>query len=280
MNQSQNFSAPRRPVQPTGSGASAGSFASASAPSQQDELHMADSITSPQRQQLSPQDYAPQITLDQHGSAPSPGHYQSANSVPNVLQPGGLTARPAAVTTNAAPVLPTIPLQEPLLPQIQQHLPQQQQEFHSPSNRPPLSMSSHAYSRSSPTAGGYDSSSNYHPYTPTTPGGTASGPSSSQFMSPQDVAKYNAAGTGRNMSHAPLGLADIRPRADSSMSDGAPGATGYDIQSQQPGTSNYLAPWAIYAFDWCKWNPQANSAGKVAVGSYLEDGHNFVSISN
>lgn len=284
MNQSQNFSAPRRPVQsvqPAGSGANAaGSFASASNPSHQDELHMAGSIASPQRRHLTPQGYAPQITLQQSGLGPSPDPYQSGNSIPNVLQPGGPTARPAPVTANSAPVLPVIPHQEPLLPQLQQHLHQQQQqsqEFRSSPNPPPLAMSSHAYSRSSPTAGGYDSTSNYHPYTPTTPSGSASGPSASQFMSPQEVAKYTAPGSGRNMSHAPLGLADIRPRADSSMSDGAPGSMGYDIQSQQPGTSNYLAPWAIYSFDWCKWNPQGNGAGKVAVGSYLEDGHNFVS---
>lgn len=74
--------------------------------------------------------------------------------------------------------------------------------------------------------------------------------------------------------NTPLGLADIRPRADSSLSDGFPG--GYDQSSSQPGTSNYLAPWALYAFDWCKWPSTGNSTGKLAIGSYLEDGHNFV----
>jgi WD repeat-containing protein 68 len=39
-----------------------------------------------------------------------------------------------------------------------------------------------------------------------------------------------------------------------------------------------MAPWALYAFDWCKWAPQGNSAGKLAIGSYLEDGHNYVSV--
>lgn len=74
--------------------------------------------------------------------------------------------------------------------------------------------------------------------------------------------------------NTPLGLADIRPRADSSLSDGLPG--NYELSTPQPGTSNYLAPWALYAFDWCKWPSQGNSAGKLAIGSYLEDGHNFV----
>lgn len=76
--------------------------------------------------------------------------------------------------------------------------------------------------------------------------------------------------------NTPLGLADIRPRADSSLSDGFPG--GYDQANSQPGTSNYLAPWALYAFDWCKWPSTGNGAGKLAIGSYLEDGHNFIQI--
>jgi WD repeat-containing protein 68 len=49
-------------------------------------------------------------------------------------------------------------------------------------------------------------------------------------------------------------------------------------QSKVATNSNYLAPWSIYAYDWCKWAvPGGNSAGKMAVGSYLEDNHNFVS---
>ncbi|ESU13794.1 hypothetical protein FGSG_07525 [Fusarium graminearum PH-1] len=97
-------------------------------------------------------------------------------------------------------------------------------------------------------------------------------------MSPIDTTRYNAPGSQRNISNTPLGLADIRPRADSSMSDGTGAAMAYDANNAQPGTSNYLAPWAIYAFDWCKWPAQGNSAGKLAVGSYLEDGHNFIQI--
>ena len=98
-------------------------------------------------------------------------------------------------------------------------------------------------------------------------------------MSPTDP-KYGAPGSQRHISNTPLGLADIRPRADSSMSDGPAGVVGYDPAGSHPGPSNYMAPWAIYAFDWCKWPAQANSAGKLAVGSYLEDGHNYVCDAN
>ena len=94
-------------------------------------------------------------------------------------------------------------------------------------------------------------------------------------MSPQDL-KYGSAGSQRNIANTPLGLADIRPRADSTLSDGPPGTLGYELNNSQPSASNYLAPWALYAFDWCKWPPQGKGAGKVAIGSYLEDGHNFV----
>jgi WD repeat-containing protein 68 len=95
-------------------------------------------------------------------------------------------------------------------------------------------------------------------------------------MSPTE-SKYNPSNAQRNISNTPLGLADIRPRADSSLSDGLPGTPGFDLLNVQPRTSNYMAPWALYAFDWCKWAPQGNGAGKLAIGSYLEDGHNFVS---
>lgn len=49
--------------------------------------------------------------------------------------------------------------------------------------------------------------------------------------------------------------------------------------SDAPTNSNYLAPFATYAYDWCKWPVMGGSgAGKMAVGSYLEDPHNFIQI--
>ncbi len=224
-----------------------------------------------QNQQMSPRDYStsgpPHIKLDQASpnlsQLPS---YQPSGAVPNVLQPGGLSSRPTAVPSNTAPTLPTM------------QTPSEYQSHQTPAKPNSLSLShSHSYSRSSPSApyeGG--GGSGYMPYTPTTPGGTST---SSQFMSPTEP-RYNSSSAQRNVSNTPLGLADIRPRADSSLSDGLPGTPGYEQASAQSRTSNYMAPWALYAFDWCKWAPQANSAGKLAIGSYLEDGHNFVSAPN
>lgn len=143
----------------------------------------------------------------------------------------------------------TAPIQSPMEP-------------YAGTSRPPAISSSHSYSRSSPAAA-YDS---YQ-------GGMNS--ERSQLTSPS---KYTPV-SQRNVSSTPLGLADIRPRADSSISEtGLPGANpySYDGANAVPTNSNYLAPWAIYAFDWCKWPAQHGDAGKVAVGSYLEDGHNFV----
>lgn len=46
-----------------------------------------------------------------------------------------------------------------------------------------------------------------------------------------------------------------------------------------PTRSNYLAPWAIYAFAWYKWPMQhcvsKYDGEKMAVESYAEDGPNF-----
>ncbi|KAH7353970.1 WD40-repeat-containing domain protein [Plectosphaerella cucumerina] len=242
MNPQQQFTSPRR----TGTYSSQG-----------DELHMPPSGMS-HSGQMSPREYpptgaGPQIKLDQ--ASPGSASYHGGSAVPNVLQPGGMGGgRPPAMTANTAPTLPTQA---------------QQQPDYASSSKPPTLNLTHSYSRSSPAAG-YEGQSSFSPYTPTTPGGTAA---PSQFMSP-----LNAPGSQRNFSNTPLGLADIRPRADSSMSEGLPGTSGYELANTQPAASNYLAPWALYAFDWCKWAPQGNSAGKLAVGSYLEDGHNFIQI--
>ncbi|KAM0551888.1 hypothetical protein ACHAPJ_008225 [Fusarium lateritium] len=301
MSQSQPFPSSLRQTQVGSiSGSGSGSGSGPQPQPQHDELHMSGLSQTGAPMSMSPQDYEhpPQIKFE---PSPANSQYQnpSSSSVPNVLQPaGGLSARGAPASPNlpspmqqSSPAASSVPHQPPSQIQHQQHPHQSQQPLQIPSqhgqpshdysntpsaaavaSKPPLSMS-HSYSRSSPAAG-YDGSGSYHAYTPTTP----SGASSSHLMSPIDPARYNAPGSQRNISNTPLGLADIRPRADSSMSDGTGAPMGYDANSAQPGTSNYLAPWAIYAFDWCKWPAQGNSAGKLAVGSYLEDGHNFIQI--
>ncbi|PFH58824.1 hypothetical protein XA68_13171 [Ophiocordyceps unilateralis] len=261
MSQSQQLPPPRRPVGAVSYG--------------QDELHMTGVVPSTQAQHLSPRDYPPQIKLEHPPPSNAPAPPPAVSSVPDVLQPGGMTGRPSVMAANTAPTgLP--PLHGSMSSASQHQLPSH--DYHTPS-KPSLAMPphAHAYSRSSPTVG-YDappsaSAPSFLAYTPTTPTG-----STSQFASPADVAKYGAPGSQRNFSNTPLGLADIRPRADSTMSDGAGGTAAHDLVNAQPGPSNYICPWAVYAFDWCKWPPQGAGAAKLAVGSYLEDGHNFIQI--
>jgi WD repeat-containing protein 68 len=237
MNQPQQFETPRRTRHP-------------------DELHLPTGAAnmSSQRGPLSPRDYGaagPRISLEQ--ATPETSQYQSGGQLPGSLQPG----RPGPMSVNIAPALPSAPQS------------MSQEQYSTPSRSSALGLS-HNYTRSSPAAG-FDGQA-YPPYSATTPGSTDQG----QFASPTNL-KYTPA--QRTVSNTPLGLADIRPRADSGLSDGLPGANpySYDGANATPTNSNYLAPWAIYAFDWCKWPAQSHDAGKLAVGSYLEDGHNFVS---
>ena len=221
-----------------------------------DELHLnpSSSNMAAQRGPVSPRDFAPsgpRISLEQ---APEPSQYHNAGQLPGSLQPG----RPGAMSLNSAPNVPTAPQT------------MSQEQYSSPSRSSALGLS-HNYTRSSPA--NFDGQG-YAPFTPTTPS-TEQG---QQFISPSN-SKFPPQGAQRTVSNTPLGLADIRPRADSGLSEGLPGANpySYDGANAVPTNSNYLAPWAIYAFDWCKWPAQNHDAGKVAVGSYLEDGHNFVS---
>lgn len=126
------------------------------------------------------------------------------------------------------------------------------------SNRP-STTSSHSYSRSSPAA-------KYVPFSPSNPPET---PQYQRYFPPDTPIG--------GISQSPLALADIRGgiNLDSELMSPNPYRDAAGIV-QSPST--YLAPWPIYAFDWCNWQLPANTgAGKVAVCSYLEDPHNFVS---
>ncbi|KAI9794266.1 MAG: hypothetical protein M1816_006192 [Peltula sp. TS41687] len=204
----------------------------------------------------------PHISL--HQATPSNSSYAnlpSGSGHPGSLQPGS-SSRPLPLSTNTAPAA------VPTIPQIQT---QMQQYVTGP--RPANLSHSHSYSRSSPS-GGLDSQK-YVPYPGT--------PETAKY--PHTNPKYTPTQSQGAISSSPLGLADIRPRAGSGFSDGPTSANpySYDEDSFVSTDSSYQAPWAIYAFDWCKW-PVHNygggngAAGKVAVGSYLEDGHNYIQI--
>lgn len=189
---------------------------------------------------------APNINLQQ--STPQGSQMNSpAPNVPESLQPG-LTSRGSSFTS-------------PTLPSMGQN-PGQQQHY-MPPPRPGVLGSSHSHSKSSPI--GLDQK--YVPFSSTTP--TSASSMQGRLYAPQ---------TPTGSSYSPLGLSDIRPNMGADVGgDFSSPTLGYETNPIQT-NSNYQAPWATYAYDWCKW-PVSGSGGcgKMALGSYLEDPHNFVS---
>ncbi len=271
MSQSHHFETPRR---------------STTYGRQPEELHLHAAVGTPGQQgSLQPTPSHPQQQQQSHIMSQGPGgtgpphinlHQATPQSsgygksslgggLPGVLQPGS-SSRPGPLSTNTAPA--TVPTMLQIQTQNPSHV------------TPPKSANishTHGYSRSSPS-GGFDSQK-YVPYPGT--------PEAAKYASPSNP-KYTPTQSQHGaISNSPLGLADIRPSGGLSLSDGPTSANpyAYDDESSVPSNSNYLAPWAIYAFDWCKWSVHphgggaggGSSAGKVAVGSYLEDGHNYVS---
>ncbi|KAJ9643910.1 hypothetical protein H2199_003776 [Coniosporium tulheliwenetii] len=208
---------------------------------------------------------APNISLQQ--ATPQGSHFSSTpaagnvGSVPGSLQPNlqpAPSGRPGPQSAYTAPsVVPTIP-----------HINTNAQQYTLPTRSNTMSTS-HNYSRSSPAG----LEQKYIPFSNT--------PENAKYTpTPQQQSKYyNPQIPSGPASQSPLGLADIRPRANSSMADETPGTPILGDSDRQQKNCNYLAPWAVYAFDWCKWPVHGgNSAGKIAVGSYLEDPHNFIQI--
>ncbi|ETN38403.1 uncharacterized protein HMPREF1541_06438 [Cyphellophora europaea CBS 101466] len=194
----------------------------------------------------------------------TPGHPPPSAPMPGSLQPGGQGARPQMLSSNsAAPQLPSLPNLPQISTQMQQQQQQQQQQ------RPATINHTHSYSRSSP---GLMEQTKYKPFTST--------PEQNKYGSPANYVPHTPQGPP---SYSPLGLADIRPRADTTLSDNIPFSPPLtqdtDIM-QYPTTSNYVAQWPMYAADWCKWPPRSNTGavGKVAIGSYLEDSHNYIQV--
>lgn len=234
---------------------------------QPEELHIPSTgLIAPNfARQISSHDYATSSeagsaqvpSINVHSSSSQPMQYASGSAVnsnstvPGALQPGGPN-RPPAVSVNTAPVLPTSPQST----QMQQQPPQ---------NNLSSMINSHGHSRSSPT--GFEQSI------------YKSAEGSKYPTSPGDFPPHTPQGK-----YSPLGLADIRPPGDHLMGEGlmSPGTMPYNNgDTQVPTNSNYLAPWPIYAVDWCKWPVPGNSGsfgGKLALGSYLEDNHNYIQI--
>jgi len=247
------------------------------------ELHIATSSAAAapsQSQQASsmynsPDNYsAPNIQLQQ-ATTGNAQYGAPSQSIPNALQPGTMGGSGAQqqrpVPPPAAYTAPVVPTQNQIATNAQQYtLPTRSNTIHQSQHSP---HSSHSYSRSSPA--GLGPEQKYIPFSNT--------PEQSKYAANTPAQKYYSSTPSGAASQSPLGLADIRPRANSTMDqEGNLGHHGNAMMTEQnkvASNSNYLAPWSIYAYDWCKWPvPGGNSAGKMAVGSYLEDNHNFIRI--
>lgn len=212
---------------------------------------------------------APNISL--HQATPQGTQYTGApapSSVPGSLQPGSSTQQQRPGPSAAY----TAPSTVPTMPQINTNAQQYTLPTRSNTMNQGQHSSSHTYSRSSPAGLGPDQK--YIPFSNT--------PDNPKYASGTPSQKYYSSTPSGATSNSPLGLADIRPRANSNMNEegGMGASTFFNDSDRVPSNSNYLAPWSVYAFDWCKWNVHGgNSAGKMAIGSYLEDTHNFVRLS-
>ena len=238
----------------------------------QQQQHVPSQPPASQHMYNSPDQYAaPNLNLHQasqgaqYSTAPA-----ASSSMPGSLQPGGSSStqqqqqqqRPGPSSAYTAPsTVPTIP-------QINTNAQQYTLPTRSNTMNQPQHSSSHTYSRSSPAGLGPDQK--YIPFSNT--------PEHPKYASGTPAQKYYPSTPSGAASNSPLGLADIRPRANSNMAEEPTGAgTLFNENDRTPSNSSYLTPWPAYAFDWCKWNVHGgNGAGKMAVGSYLEDTHNFV----
>ncbi|OKL56521.1 hypothetical protein UA08_08231 [Talaromyces atroroseus] len=170
-----------------------------------------------------------------------------------------MSGRPVSLAANTAPsAAPTLPPPST-----------QSQQASTPSRSGTVSHT-HVHSRSSPA--GFEQP-RYRQY------GTT--PESAKYSSPPGGGMLPHTPSGAK--YSPLGLADIRPPSDSLLMDHqmTPGSfSAFNGDIQIPTNSNYVAPWPIYAVDWCKWPMSSGNsfAGKVAIGSYLEDSHNYIQI--
>ncbi|TQS34741.1 hypothetical protein Golomagni_04865 [Golovinomyces magnicellulatus] len=210
-----------------------------------------------QRGALFSKDYNPtshRRSLDQT-SYDAPQYQSGGQQIPGSLQPGRVGSIAVNVNSGSSSSQNT-----------------SQDLLSTPSRSTVTGRYSPGHSRSSPA--GLDGHG-YTPFTPTTPIRN----DQTQFNSPTNM-KHTPQSSQRIFSNTPLGLADIRPRADSGVSESILGTYPYSHNSTNtvPTNSNYLAPWALYAFDWCKWPAQGHDSGKLALGSYLEDGQNFIQV--
>ncbi|CUS08254.1 unnamed protein product, partial [Tuber aestivum] len=225
-----------------------------------------DLYTSPQDLHYPPRPSDPIQAQQLSSSTPSSQHQpqqQQYQAYHSPQPPSSTSSRPQPHTTATA--LGSVP-------RINDPLQQQQSTMHRTSTTnaslshsskysPQLNTSSSSTSNrdnSVVSAGGDPGRKYTHPgaLTPTYPSSTQHSSSHSHSA---------AAHLGMGLSGFTSPAASTREREETS----AVGAVG---------NGKWMSPWSLYALDWCKWQPTNGGYGRVAIGSYAEDSHNYIQI--
>ncbi|KAI5803896.1 WD40-repeat-containing domain protein [Geopyxis carbonaria] len=121
-------------------------------------------------------------------------------------------------------------------------------------------------------------------YSPNSGAGVDSGSSSKKYSHPgaltptyptssQHSSSHSHGGAGS--SHLGMGLSGLTSSSNS-MRERDPEPVG-GLGAVGPG--RWMSPYGLYALDWCKWpTTSGNGYGRIAVGSYSEDSHNYIQV--
>lgn len=204
--------------------------------------------------------WPPAMGSTHHQASP---HQSSFPPTPNSLQ--SVPGRSAPGSAGYGGQQPSQQQQQPPIPSIQTTFSQIDS-----ASRPTTMSSTHSYSRSSPAVG---LDPKYTPFSNT--------PDTSRYTSSSGSKFIPQTPTGA-ASNSPLALADIRPvQPELHMGDDLSSPAAF-VNKDPPLTqtaSSYVAPWPIYAYDWCNWPINGgSSAGKMAICSHLEDAHNYIQV--
>ncbi|EZF75707.1 hypothetical protein H105_02887 [Trichophyton soudanense CBS 452.61] len=233
-------------------------------PRQPEELHMpsANASSKPQNEQQQQQQQhssiPPLLSIQQQpGSQQQPQQQHQNNALPGALQPGPASrqGQPSTTHHNSSNNIHNSSSSSGVPSQLAVPM-------------TPSKQSSMSQLQSYPCSPGADQQRYQHHQ-------------QQQQQQQQQSSMMSPSGQSSSTPYSPLGLADIRPHMDlGRIDDSAGSSTVHNGDMHTPKNSSYLAPWALYALDWCKWPaaPNTNSAGKIALGSYLEDTHNYIQI--
>lgn len=224
------------------------------------ELHPLHRPTDPvQAQQIIPSGNSSQSHLPQQLQQQPQQQYQAYHSVQSSSNTG---SRPQPQPSHTAPGS---------IPQIINPSQQQQSSMH----------------RTNTTSSSYSHSSKYSPQlNPSAsvshrdPAGSAGGDSGRKYTHPGALTPTYPQSAQHSSSHSHSGAAHLGMGLAGLSSPGASVREREDVIGGigAVGNGKWMSPWSLFALDWCKWQPTSGGYGRIAVGSYAEDSHNYVSI--